>query len=319
MSNVNTKKCKIGFFAAGYKGVQTIRRILYKYAEAFLFVCSYPVEGTLDDAYEEIKQLCDEKNIKFYDKADKQIKEYNDVDLIFCVGWQFLIQDIDNRIVVLHDSRLPQYKGFCPTVEALIQGDNVLGASAFVPTRKADEGLLIAQDITQVRYPLRINVAYDIVSDMYCDLIAKTIGMRNKGELELKEQTNHGASYCVWRDELDYYINWCESSERLTRFVHAVGWPYSGAKTLYKGEPIILKDVRIVDDLNIVNRTPGKIWLIEKNMPIVLCGRGLLQIIEATYMDGTPIRFTSIRQRFTIPPETIVSIGRCGKAKQDAL
>jgi methionyl-tRNA formyltransferase len=41
-----------------------------------------------------------------------------------------------------------------------------------------------------------------------------------------------------------------------------------------------------MNDVNIENRTPGKVIFLENNLPVVVCGKGLLKIDRAIYDDG---------------------------------
>ena len=98
----------------------------------------------------------------------------------------------------------------------------------------------------------------------------------------------------------DYRIDWTLDARAIQRFVHAVGPPYASAKTTLDGRTIRLVDVEIVEDVVIENRCPGKVIFLTGGHPIVVCGSGLLRLLDGFYEDdGTPlIPLTRMRCRF---------------------
>lgn len=49
-------------------------------------------------------------------------------------------------------------------------------------------------------------------------------------------------------------------------------------------------------EMNFAVRQPGKIWQIANNCPMVICGRGMLKIIDAEYEDGSKVMFNRLRE-----------------------
>jgi methionyl-tRNA formyltransferase len=84
------------------------------------------------------------------------------------------------------------------------------------------------------------------------------------------------------------------------RHILASGYPYAGATSRLNGNDVAVHEAAVVSpDRTIVNRTPGKIVSLREGRPIVVCGRGLLEIHQMSQSDGTnalPVR--SVRQRF---------------------
>ena len=87
-------------------------------------------------------------------------------------------------------------------------------------------------------------------------------------------------SYSMWRDDDDYNIDWAWSAEYIHRFVDSVDHPYAGASAYINDRRVRITNVRITTDHPIANRTPGKILFLKKGIPTVVCGSGLLEIIE---------------------------------------
>lgn len=287
----------ISLFVAGAKGLNFLRLMIEE--TPLDIVCSYPSQGTLCEGYEEIKRLCESHSVVFVEKSALTPASYQSSQFVFCVGWQFLIHEIDPRFIVFHDSLLPKYRGFAPTVAALIAGDNKLGVSAFRPTPGVDTGDILGQEPLQVNYPATVRDIYDRLGGVYTTLAKRLLAAAETGSLTGVPQIEAEATYSLWRSEEDYTIDWSQSASDIRRFIDAVGWPYLGAKTLYQDIEVRIEQAEELADLAFVNRQPGKIWAIgpTRTTADVVCGKGLLRISKATLANRTQLQFTSLRQR----------------------
>ena len=82
-------------------------------------------------------------------------------------------------------------------------------------------------------------------------------------------------------------------SARLQRVLEALPQVEScKADHVTKAVELVLKE-----DLPFAIRQPGKIWSIRDNIPSVICGSGMLRILEAEQEDGTPVLFSKLRCR----------------------
>jgi len=121
----------------------------------------------------------------------------------------------------------------------------------------------------------------------------------DRTNLSVTEQNESFASYSIWRDEQDYRIDWNASAEHILSFINSVSFPYKGAFTTLDGKNLRIFDARVVPDLFIVNRTPGKVWKLENQNPTIVCGDGLIQILDCSLEDlseETKI-FSSVKTR----------------------
>ncbi len=200
----------------------------------------------------------------------------------FAIGWRWII-DLKrvSNLIILHDSILPKYRGFNPLVSALINGENQIGVSALFASSKYDQGDIICQSVKKIEYPIKIKDAIDLISNSYSDLVLQIIELVVNGkDLPRKPQNNKESTYSLWRDEEDYHIDWSWDSKKIIRFINATGFPYLGAKTFIEEESIRITEAIEVQDVKIENRSPGKVIFFENNYPIVVCGKGLIKIIE---------------------------------------
>jgi methionyl-tRNA formyltransferase len=218
-------------------------------------------------------------------------------DLVFLAGWQFIVDLDPRRTVILHDSLLPRYRGFAPTVAALINGDDRIGVTALRPAPAADEGDILATAEVPIAYPMRIAEAFEALRPAYGRVSSDVMDSWTRGTLEGFAQDPRIATYSLWRDDADYVIDWSWAASRIVRFVHAVGAPYSGARTLVGDTTVIVVDAEEVDDLSFVQRQAGKIWRLSPAGPEVVCGSGMIRLTSVVGIDGGPFTFSRVRVR----------------------
>lgn len=285
---------------AGPKGAFCLRSI--DPALDVACVVSYPSRGLRYDALSEIRAFCEKRSYPYRDfEAIKGRETELDADLIFMVGWQWLLSPadgkLDERFIVLHDSLLPKLRGFNPTVTALIAGEPACGVTAFRPDGGIDSGPTCGQRVLELSSCPAIGDTYQRLGALCADLVRDVAQGAAEGTLRFAEQQHGDATYSLWRGEDDYAIDWSLSAEHVCRFVAAVGWPYMGAKTTVNGTEIRIDRVEPSQDMNFPLRQAGKVWSLRDGVPTVVCGTGMVRILEARDERGDAFRFTTLRTR----------------------
>ena len=222
-------------------------------------------------------------------------------DFAIAVSWRWLIHTDMARVIVFHDSMLPRYRGFNPLVTALINGDREIGVTALFAAAEYDRGDIIAQSSSTISYPMKIQEAIEILRGNY-EALAATIGasLSSGDDLPARPQDETMASYSLWRDEEDYFLDWTCPAAHIKRCIDAMGYPYKGAATMIDGRVVRIQDAQTLPDVQIASRTPGKVIFLEDAKPVVVCGRGPLKITEIlddeTGASGLPL--SRFRARF---------------------
>lgn len=274
-------------FAMTKKGYAVVKSISSRYPGMIDKVIAARDAGMAEDYYDELNGFCINSNIDFFDRDDSYSisTEYS-----IGVSWRWLIKAESSRLIVFHDSLLPRYRGFNPLVTALMNGDNEIGVTALYATQDYDRGDIIARSASPIQYPITIREAIETVLKDYSSLaleIAKCLS-QNKEPVATSQSEAH-ASYSLWRDEEDYFIDWTASASTIKRFVDAVGFPYKGAASVLDGKVVRILKAEALDDVCIQNRTPGKIIFVHDCKPVVVCGVGLLRMDEVTDVTGSSI------------------------------
>lgn len=268
---------KVAFYLLGYKGYSVLQNFLTLFSAAKISAVVIGEDKKLDNDFsEDIKTVCLQHNIAWYQRNERADI---DADIVFLIGWRWMVAVEEEKLIVLHDSLLPKYRGFNPLVTALINKDDTIGVTALYANSEYDKGNIIAQKSLTITYPLKISKAIELITPLYSDLVVKiSYNLFNGIPLNSTKQDESLATYSVWRDQYDYRIDWQQSALTIARFVDAVGAPYEGAQTTIDDELVIILETEPLSDIVVENRIPGKVIFVENGYPIVLCGEGLLKI-----------------------------------------
>ncbi len=275
------KKCVM--FLMTKKGFDVLKNFVTEFDISNLdCVISYQDKNVEKDYYADIKKLCTEKKIKFCDKDDSyNLKNKN----IFVIGWRWMIYGED-KFFVFHDSILPKYRGFSPVVSQLINKEKKLGVTCLYASDEYDKGEIVEQKSIAIKYPVTISEAIDITSGLYWNIFKSVYSkLLSETKIATSKQNESEATYSLWRDELDYKIDWTMDSSYIKRFIDAVGYPYKGASASVDGKFIRVLNAEEYPDCKIENRDCGKIIFLKEGSPVVVCGNGLLKITKAVYED----------------------------------
>ena len=184
----------------------------------------------------------------------------------------------------------------------LINCERMIGVTALMADKEYDKGNILAQELVKIDYPMKICEAIDRLIPLYIKLVADIYKLVKNGTLRGIKQEEKLATYSLWRDEEDYFINWYEDAGDIARFCDAVGYPYKGAMTYINGEAYRVLDVELHPDVFVENRVNniGKIIFMQDECPVVICGSGLLKILNFIQEGSSDMNKTLLfRSRFT--------------------
>jgi methionyl-tRNA formyltransferase len=249
------------------------------------------------DYFAELMSACSAHGIPFADRSQAAglSPEYG-----LAVGWRWLIHGCE-KLIVLHDSLLPRYRGFAPLPAALINGDPAVGVTALLAAEEYDRGGIIAQKTVAVTYPIKIQQVIDRIAEACAELALPIVRAILDGvPLITHPQDEAAATYSPWRDEDDYRIDWSRDAREIQRTVDAMGPPYKGASSELDGVLVRVLDAAVDPDVKIEQRAPGKVTFVRDGLPIVACGAGMLRLLDVRDAEGVasilPLR--KFRSRF---------------------
>jgi methionyl-tRNA formyltransferase len=297
-----TNREEIVLYLTGKKGLVVLSNLVDKgYSSNISKVVVAQDKGVEEDYSEQIKELAQRRSINVLNRADAEVGVLSG-KYAFAVAWRWLIETTNyETIIVFHDSLLPKYRGFAPLVAQLIKGETKIGVTAIMASTGYDEGPILSQESTEIEYPIKVEMAIDVVSGLYARQI-ETIFEKilQKEALSFIPQEEAEATYSIWRDEEDLSIDWSLSNNQIKRFVDATGFPFKGAYTKLEDERIVISEVELITDLKLEFRHVGKTIRFEEGDPVVICGDGLIRIRKATWHESQEeiIKWPMFRMKF---------------------
>lgn len=287
----------ISLFLMGIKGKEVLISLIKAFGPKYIAeVISSQDKNVLSDEYDELRTICLENNIPF---ANRRTFIRSNGDFQIAIGWRWLINDSEN-LIILHDSLLPKYRGFAPLVNSLINGEPKIGVTALYASEKYDRGDIITQMSVNIKYPIKIVDAIKEVTKLYVEVVHLVFkSLVNDKRMNAKPQDEDKATYSLWRDEYDYKIKWDKSAKEIRRFVDALGFPYKGAYSFIRDDKVRVLKVEEVEGVLIENEGVGKVIHFDGIYPVVVCGEGLLKILEIIDGDNRSILpLKNFRTRF---------------------
>jgi methionyl-tRNA formyltransferase len=284
----------VDLYLCGTKGLAALQAAL-QYSQSISSIRIMSDSGLLNDPYLQMQKIVEENGLNL---VTGEVSITSDEAL--AVGWKFLIKTPYDKLFVIHDSLLPKYRGWNPLVTALQNRDPEIGVTLILADEQIDHGPIVRQERIPVTYPLTIAEAMEACEDKIIGMVQFLFELPDRKNLFLMEQTEDFASYSIWRNEEDYQINWEDSAENILTFINSVSFPYKGASTRLNGQILRILRAKVVTDLLVVNRTPGKVWKIENRNLTVLCGAGVLEILEYRFEDQVDefSYVSSVRSKF---------------------
>jgi methionyl-tRNA formyltransferase len=280
LSNVSHPPRTFVLFAMNEKGLAVLRAVICALgADVIAAVVTHKDVGVDHDYAREIVDVAESAGICTLAR-DGPLPPHS---FAVAVGWRFMIRN-ESRLVVLHDSLLPRYRGFAPLVNALINGDPKVGVTALWGVGRYDSGPIIEQVAIDVNYPLAIADAIVAVIPAYQELVIGISRRLLAGKtVSGREQEESVATYSIWRDEHDYLIDWRCDAKYLVRFIDAVGPPYRGACSCIGKRKIRIFRAEVESaDYTFATRHPGKVFSIANGCPSVICGSGLVRLLDVS-------------------------------------
>jgi len=213
-------------------------------------------------------------------------------DVIFCTGWrrllpQCLLDYPAEGVIVAHDSLLPLYRGRATLNWQIIMGERRTGLTLFKADNLMDHGPVFMQnkiDIGPKDNVVKVNKA---ICCQVGPLFEKWLAVQEIGQMSYHEQDHTEATYTCARKPADGLIDWRQSAHEVHNLVRALTSPWPQAFTYLNGRRVEIARAKVSPcTLEYIGRIPGRVVSSTVEGVDVLCGSGLLRILEITDSDG---------------------------------
>jgi methionyl-tRNA formyltransferase len=218
----------------------------------------------------------------------------DEVDLILAVNWRYLIPAPVWRrprlgAYAFHDSLLPRYRGFSPTVWAILNGEDHTGATLFALADEVDAGPIVDQERVPIGPDEAIGTVVERVTDAYLAIVARTVPRLLDGTAPRRPQDESLATYACRRLPADNRIDWTASAAAVHNLIRAVSAPYPGAFTSFEGRELrVWSAARVAPERRYVGVVPGRVVEVRPGEgAVVLAGQGQV-LLKTVQLEGQP-------------------------------
>jgi formyltetrahydrofolate deformylase len=103
-----------------------------------------------------------------------------DIELVVLARYMQVLSDdlcrrLQNRVINIHHSFLPSFKGARPYAQAHDRGVKLIGATAHYVTAELDEGPIIEQDVERVDHTQSVSALVSLGQDVECRALARAV------------------------------------------------------------------------------------------------------------------------------------------------
>jgi len=218
------------------------------------------------------------------------------IDLLFMVHWRYLLPDAlverpQLASVVFHDSLLPAYRGFSPTVWAIINGESEAGVTMLHAAGDVDSGDIIDQERVPIGPDDTIRDVFPRTTDAYLALLERNLPALRAGRAPRRAQAQSLVTYTCKRTPADARISWHQSATTIHNLIRASTYPYPGAFTYFAGRRMAILASRLATDTpRYVGAVVGRvIRIIADTGVVVLTGEGAILITTVQFPDSDPV------------------------------
>ena len=266
---------------------------------------------------DDIEALAHQHNANFYETRNVSHKKWDDfwqntdVDLMFMVSWRYLVpsriyEQAKIGAYVFHDSLLPKYRGFAPTVWAMINGESETGVTLFEVVDEVDAGDIIDQQSVPIGETDTIADVVEKVTQTYLDLITINLPQFIDGNIQPKPQNHDEATFtCKWTPA-DSGIDWTQSSQSIYNLIRATARPYPGAYCYLDGKKLTIWSAELQPEpREYVARVPGRVAEIYRGEGTVILTGDSTILLKDVQLEGEAV--TNASSILKSPSQTLTS------------
>jgi methionyl-tRNA formyltransferase len=261
---------RIALLCATRRGLRFLEKLVQLAPDCDLVVMSFPEDPEEPRFLDDIRTFALANGATFIEGRQAGHERHRAVweaplDLLFAVSWRYMvppsIYGLPRRgSFVLHDSLLPEYRGFAPTVWAIVNGEDHTGVTLFEMADAIDAGAIVDQRRVRIALTDTIATVIERVTDVYLAMLEDNLPALLAGSAPRRWQDETAATYTCRRLASDGVIDWSAPSRRIYDLIRAVTKPYWGARTTLDGRELRIWESRLLpESARYVGRVPGRV------------------------------------------------------------
>lgn len=290
---------RVVLFCATQRGLRFLEKLHTLLPEAEIVVFSFREDAWEPPFLDDIRQLTERCGGQFYESKQVGASRWDTlwhttpIDLMFAVSWRYIIPaQVYERArlgaYVFHDSLLPEYRGFAPTVWAIMNGEDHTGATLLEMADDYDTGAIIGQQRIPIGADETIADVMTRVTETYLTLLENHLPGLIAGSAPRSPQDESRATYTAKLLPEDFRIDWNWPTQRIHNLIRATTRPYAGAYTTLEGTTLRIWAAQPVGNpRRYIGRIPGRVIEIRPDAgSVVLTGDGALLVTEVQPQDA---------------------------------
>ncbi len=304
---------RLVLLCATQRGFRFLAKLVQLAPQCDLVVFSFPEEPWEPAYLADIRDFSLAHNGQFFEarkldhSALQPFWESTSVDLMLAVNWRYMIPaSIYQRprlgTFVFHDSLLPEYRGFSPTVWAIINGEDHTGVTLFEIADEVDSGDIVDQQRVSIGVDDTIGVVMEPVTQAYLAVLERNLPKLLNGNAPRQSQDHSKATFTCKRLPEDNLIDWAQPADRIYNLIRAVTAPYPGAYTYLGGQKLVVWSAeRLPGFPPYVGRVPGRVIESRPGVgSVVLTGDSALLLKQVQLADGEILCAADVLNRMSM-------------------
>lgn len=191
---------------------------------------------------------------------------------------QKLLDLFPSKVVNLHASLLPRWRGAAPIQRALMNGDQETGVCLQVMVRKLDAGAVLGSRRFALTPEMNAFDSYQLCETLGAQLLEVDLMDYLRGNLTPVPQDEAQVTYAAKIDKAESEINWHKNADEIHNLVRGLAM---GPVPQTRRDGKILKIHRTrVAALREGSFAAGQVAQVLEKSLIVQCGRGSLELLE---------------------------------------
>lgn len=183
-----------------------------------------------------------------------------------------------HRMVNVHFSLLPQYRGAAPVQRALENGDTITGISIFELVKRMDAGPVWGRKEFEIEPEDTTASMWKRLSEEGTDFLVQTVNDILDGKIEKIPQDESRATYAPPLKKEEGKVDWNLSAQQLYNRYRAYQ-PWPGLFCEANGKLFKLTDIHVSTESH--NKEPGTVLEMNKKLLKIACAEGsVLEILN---------------------------------------
>lgn len=186
----------------------------------------------------------------------------------------------------VHASLLPRWRGASPVPAAIAAGDAMTGVTIMKMDAGLDTGPILSQREEPISPDDTTESLLGRLASVGAELLAETLPAWAAGSLQPAPQDAARATTCGLIRKEDGRLDWTRPADALERHARAMT-PWPGAWTTWEGRTVRIMRARPA--AGAASGAPGTVVALGKSAVGVVCGEGVLELVEAQLEGKRPM------------------------------